>query len=216
MTEEFVPLSQLRQLIDNACNEGVEDLSLRRFLAQRAGSLHPGIGIQAGDPVEQLHQFVEAYIQQVPILLDDFRRIAIAAGVERELEAFINIAVSYFLQPLDITAEHKGLLKLMDAAYLAHRLIEEVNDRFLGNTGVPLASVDNTEANVVMHFLIGEKLANELDVAVHYSVEMLISQNALFRKESLLRYVAAKKQRQQQMREQGETPQQPVRLSLDG
>lgn len=197
MNSEFVPLTELRQTIVSACNEGLHDLSLRRFLAGRAQSMHRSIGVGDGDPVESLYLFVRDYINQVPDVLEDFQRISIAAGVETELEAFQNIAVDYFLHPLSLTAEHKGLLKLMDAAYLAHRLIEEVNDRFISHAGVSIATVDNTEANVVMHFLIGEQFANELDVAVHYSIEMLISQNALFSKESLKLYVAARKRRQQ-------------------
>lgn len=193
MNDEPDSLLELRQSIDDAFSENMNDISLHRFLATRAKTMHRGIGFADGDQVELLQQFVQRYIKQVPEMLGHFQKISIAAGVENELEAFFNIAIDYFLQPLEITASHRGLLKIMDAAYLAHRLIEEVNDRFISNAGVSISPVDNTEDNVVMHFLIGETLANELDLAVHYSVEMLISQNALFSKHSLMLYVEAQK-----------------------
>lgn len=193
MNDEPALLSELRQSIDDAFNESMNDVSLHRFLSSRAKAMHRGIGFADGDQVAHLQQFVQRYIKQVPEVLGHFHKISIAAGVEDELEAFLNIAIDYFLQPLEITASHRGLLKIMDAAYLAHRLIEEVNDRFISNAGVSISPVDNTEENVVMHFLIGETLANELDLAVHYSVEMLISQNALFSKQSLMLYADAQK-----------------------
>ncbi|MBB6520137.1 hypothetical protein [Pseudoteredinibacter isoporae] len=201
MNDELVPLSELRQAIDIALSESMNDVSLHRFLASRAKTMHRSIGFADGDQVELLQQFVHRYIQQVPEVLDHFHKISVAAGVEDELEAFLNIAIDYFLQPLEITASHRGLLKIMDAAYLTHRLIEEVNDRFLSNAGVSISPIDNTEDNVVMHFLIGETLANELDLAVHYSVEMLISQDALFSKHSLMLYVDAQKYNQNNAQE---------------
>ncbi|GAA6151448.1 hypothetical protein [Pseudoteredinibacter isoporae] len=201
MNDELVPLSELRRAIDVAFSESMNDVSLHRFLASRAKTMHRSIGFADGDQVELLQQFVHRYIKQVPDVLDHFHKISVAAGVESELEAFLNIAIDYFLQPLDITASHRGLMKIMDAAYLAHRLIEEVNDRFMSNAGVSISPIDNTEDNVVMHFLIGETLANELDLAVHYSVEMLISQDALFSKHSLMLYVEAQKCSQKKARE---------------
>ena len=200
MNDELVSLSELRLAIDAAFSESSNDVSLHRFLASRAKTMHRGIGFGDGDQVELLQEFVHRYIKQVPDVLAHFHKISLAAGVEDELEAFLHIAIDYFLQPLEITASHRGLLKIMDAAYLAHRLIEEVNDRFIGNAGVSISPIDNTEDNVVMHFLIGESLANELDLAVHYSVEMLISQNALFSKQSLMLYVEAQKQNQRKQR----------------
>lgn len=201
MNDELVPLSELRQAIDIAFSESMNDVSLHRFLASRAKTMHRSIGFADGDQVELLQQFVQRYIKQVPDVLEHFHKISLAAGVEDELEAFLNIAIDYFLQPLDITESHLGLLKIMDAAYLAHRLIEEVNDRFISNAGVSISPIDNTEDNVVMHFLIGETLANELDLAVHYSVEMLISQDALFSKHSLMLYVEAQKCNQSKQKE---------------
>lgn len=215
MSCEKHTLVELKQMIDSACNEGLHDLSLRRFLASKAETMHRSIGLNDGDPVDVLQEFVRGYILQVPTVLEDFYKISMAADIDKEMDAFFNIAIDYFLQPLDLTAQHKGLLKLMDAAYLSHRLIEEINDQFMSSCGLAIAPVDNTESNVVMHFLIGESLANELDIAVHYSVEMLVGQQKqLFSKDSLLQYVQIQKQVRKQNNGLPEKEAGDVRLSL--
>lgn len=58
--------------------------------------------------------------------------------------------------------QEKSLLRLMGSAY-AHRLIEEINDRYLLETGQIFIPSDMTTANLIMHQLIGEPFANQLD-----------------------------------------------------
>lgn len=215
MNNDLASLTQLRHLISAALSESRNDASLQRFLASKASSVHSMIELGEGDQIEQLECFVQSYIEQIPQLLEHFHTIALAAGVETELKAFTNIAIDYFLHPLEITSDHGGLLKIMDAAYLAQRLIEEVNDRFISNAGVSICPIDNTEANVVMHFLIGESFANELDLAVHYSVEMLIHNNSLFSKKSLRLYADAQQHNQAKQTKQSQPHDENiVRLAL--
>jgi len=95
------------------------------------------------------------------------------AGIYEQAQVFIEIAEDYFLKPPDVVREHAGLQALIDEAYLAHRLIEEINDQVMVDCGLPLAPIDMTVSNIVVHDLLGETFANELDLAVHYSVEAL-------------------------------------------
>jgi len=44
---------------------------------------------------------------------------------------------------------HEGLDGLLDEAYLAHRLVEEVNDLYIKHFGQPLIPADTTVANVI-------------------------------------------------------------------
>ncbi|EGH01307.1 hypothetical protein PSYAE_04910 [Pseudomonas amygdali pv. aesculi str. 0893_23] len=62
----------------------------------------------------------------------------------------------------------------MDEAYLAHRLVEEVNDLYIKHFGQPLIPSNTTVASVIAHQLIGEQFANQLDEAVHHAVDKLL------------------------------------------
>jgi hypothetical protein len=77
----------------------------------------------------------------------------------------------------------------MDEAYLAHRLIEEVNDRFMLRTSIPLVPVDMTMSNLIVHSLIGEPFANELDEAVHYTVDRTMLKQHVYESEEFKAYV---------------------------
>ena len=76
---------------------------------------------------------------------------------------------------------------LLDEAYLAHRLVEEVNDRYITHLGQPLIPLDTTVANVIAHQLIGEPFANQLDEAVHHAVDELLDEQ-VFQQDSVQEY----------------------------
>jgi hypothetical protein len=181
-------LSRIKALIQQTNSEQQYSWALEKFLRSQSSKLHRSIDTGAGDPVESLIGFVRQYINSSPIDLAEFKRNTIEANIEGETEVLFNIATDYFLKPLDITDQHTGLLMLMDAAYLSHRLLEEINDHFLANSGITLSDTDNTHANLIMHSLIGENFANELDTAVYYSTEIMMADTRLFRKPSFLQF----------------------------
>ena len=88
------------------------------------------------------------------------------------------IAEHFFLQPPALLQGHEGLDGLLDEAYLAHRLVEEVNDLYIKHFGQPLIPVDITVANVIAHQLIGEAFANQLDEAVHHAVDEMLNEDS--------------------------------------
>ncbi len=73
---------------------------------------------------------------------------------------------------------HEGLESLLDEAYLAHRLVEEVNDLYIKHFGQPLIPSNTTVASVIAHQLIGEQFANQLDEAVHHAVDELLDEES--------------------------------------
>jgi hypothetical protein len=75
-------------------------------------------------------------------------------------------------------AGHVGLDSLLDEAYLAHRLVEEVNDLYIKHFGQPLIPLDMTVANLIAHQLIGEEFANQLDEAVHHAVDEMLNEDS--------------------------------------
>lgn len=187
-------LTQIRQLIDSAKEYELASPQLTRLLRMRALYLHDAIKLPADEAEKLLAEFVVRYVAQVPEFIEAISEITKEAGIFEGILPLLNIASDYFLAPPDIIGNHSHLEALLDEAYLAHRLLEEVNDRFIGYCGIPLAPMDMTRANVIAHELIGEPYANELDQAVLFSAELLLNQYG-FAGESFKHYIALHKSR---------------------
>ncbi len=156
-------------------------------------NMHIAIQLPKEDASASLMRFVIAYIEHVPDLIDAARAITEEANIQACAEPFLKLAEDYFLKPPEIVAGHIGLHELMDEAYLAHRLIEEVNDRYMVRTSIPLVPIDMTMSNLIVHSLIGEPFANELDEAVHYTVERAMMKEYVYDSAEFKAYVAQHK-----------------------
>ena len=187
-------LTRIRQLIENAKQHELASPQLNRLLRARAQHLHDAIKLPHAEAEQLLAKFVVRYIAQVPEFIEAISEITQEAGIFDGILPLLNIASDYFLAPPDIIGNHSQLEALLDEAYLAHRLLEEVNDRFIGYCGIPLAPMDMTRANIIAHELIGEPYANELDQAVLFSAELLLNQYS-FAGESFKHYIALHKSR---------------------
>lgn len=185
---------QIRNLIlDAKQQEGVSS-QLMQLLGERVHHLHDAIKLPSKEAEALLAHFVMRYIGQVPEFIEAISEIAKEAGIYEGVAPLLHIASDYFLTPPMIIGHHSQLEALLNEAYLAHRLLEEVNDRFIGYCGIPLAPMDMTRANVVAHELIGEPFANELDQAVLFSAELLLDQCS-FSGENFQHYIALHKHR---------------------
>lgn len=187
-------LIHIRQLIDTAKQRDSASAQLSQLLSARTHHLHEAIKLPTQEAEQLLAEFVIRYIAQVPEFIEAISEITKEAGIFEGILPLLNIASDYFLAPPDIIGQHAQLEALLDEAYLAHRLLEEVNDRFIGYCGIPLAPMDMTRANVIAHELIGEPYANELDQAVLFSAEILLNQYS-FAGESFKHYIALHKSR---------------------
>jgi hypothetical protein len=161
---------------------------LHHLLQQQLPQLHNAIQLPEEDSVSALADFVTRYIEHVPDFIEAIEHLTEQAGLYEHASVFLKIAKDYFLQPPTIVEGHSGMDALMDEAYLAHRLMEEINDRFIGRCGIPLAPMDMTRSNLIIHHLIGEPFANELDMAVQYSVELLMNQDKVFSTKQFQQY----------------------------
>lgn len=168
----------LREQIQRAHEHEQATGQLTQQLAQQLPGLHPSIRFDGGDPKAALAHFVSAYIGQVPDLLDAAAEVAAEAGIERHIKPVLKIAEDYFFKPPRIMDNHEGLDCLLDEAYLAHRLVEEVNDLYIRHFSQPLIPLDTTVANLIAHQLIGETFANQLDEVVHHSVDNLVDEDS--------------------------------------
>ncbi len=67
-----------------------------------------------------------------------------------------------------------GLEALLDEAFLAHRLLEEVNDHHIRHLQRPLLPLDMTEANIIVHHLLGDEFATRLEQLVQFTAAQLL------------------------------------------
>src|SRR5690606_41016859 len=71
--------------------------------------------------------------------------------------------------------------------YLAHRMVEEDNDRYVAHGGESMIPMNNTRANLIVHELLGEDYANRLDSAVFEAVAGLLPET-VFESPAFLAY----------------------------
>ena len=167
-------IAALRERIDSALQHETEHGTLAAELAARIDGLHRAIRLPSADAPGTLLRFVRAYVDEVPELVEAAASVATEAGIDAQIKPVLRLAEEFFLNPPQVMEGHDGLEALLDEAYLAHRLVEEVNDRYIAHFGQPLIPLDTTVANLVAHQLIGEPFANQLDAAVHHASETLL------------------------------------------
>lgn len=186
-------INALKDTIRLAVLQENETGSLRSLLERQLPLLHRAIHLPEENPVDTLLQLVERYISNVPECIEAINDVTHEANISEYTDILLNIAADYFLHPPQLLDGHAGLYGLMGEAYLAHRLMEEINDRFIGHCGIPLAPLDMTQSNLIIHQLIGEPFANELDLAIQYSLEVCSAKEHVFKQASFLAYVEERK-----------------------
>ena len=167
-------IARIRTLVQQARERDASSGQLTTLLESRAQHLHGAIKLPARQSTALLASFVVRYIEQVPNFIEAITHIAQEAGIYQRVEPLLNIACDYFLSPPDIVNGHSQLGSLLDEAYLAHRLVEEVNDRYVAHGGESLIPMNNTRANLIVNALLGEEYANRLDAAVYEAVAELL------------------------------------------
>lgn len=177
----------LRSLIQHAHQHEAISGLLRQQLEAQLERLHPAIQLPDVDALTVMARFVAAYIDQVPEMLEAAASVAEEAGIREQILPVLKVAETFFIQPPALLEGHQGLNALLDEAYLAHRLVEEVNDRYISHLGQVLIPLDTTMANLIAHQLIGEPFANQLDEAVHHAVDGLLNE-AIFQRASVQAY----------------------------
>lgn len=125
---------------------------------------------------QQLLDFISLYIRSVPNLLNDLKMVATKKNLIRSVQPLIDIALEFFKLPSHTLGRRSGLTALMVKAYLAHRLLEEVNDACMFHTGTAIIPMDMSFTNTIIHTLIGEPFANDMDQLVDESVKKLFKQ----------------------------------------
>lgn len=187
---------QIQTSVAQACESELCERDLAAFLQSHLHNLHHIIGLPEENAHEALLNFVKNYIKHAPELLYAISHIAKQSGFYELIVSFLDIAEDYFIGELSefgFEANPSYLLNLLDEAYLTHRLIEELNDRISMQMGSSLVPTDMTYANLIVHNILGEKFANELDSAVHYAIEVLFENSSFKENQELKRYIDSAK-----------------------
>ncbi len=177
---------KVRDIIAGAVARELADGLLRQRFELELDNLCTCLVLPKKDPAGQLLQFVQRYIEHVPDFLDAIHKACENTDSWAYVAPFLNIAEDLFLMPPPQLAAEEGLQILMDEAYLAQRLFEEVNDRHLAYVGVALLPLDMTRANIIVHHLVGDGLANQLDLLVQNTVARLLDRELLLRRATSL------------------------------
>lgn len=115
--------------------------------------------------------FIITYIDRVPYVLEaTYSRIKNTNG-DKQVYAILSFAEDLLVQVPQKNLRSSGLVELLDDAYIVHRLVEEVSDHYHAQYRINIAPMNTTTANVLVHQLIGEPFANELDAAVQFTIE---------------------------------------------
>ena len=164
----------IRAKISAAVTAEAENGRLRRRIEQQLPLLRSKLVLPEQEPVVALLRFITDYIESVPGCLQLVAAVSKQMGFYAYAAPFLEMAQDYFLNPPPELPSDNGLEGLLDEAFLGHRLLEEVNDHHIRHLQRPLLPVDMTEANVIVHHLLGDALANSLDQKVNHTAAQLL------------------------------------------
>lgn len=173
-------VATIRQVIAEANTAEAHTGALRCYFERRLQALMARLELPEQNPIDALVEFTRKYIEYVPEFLEQVAEHARSAGLEKQVAPFLHMAEDFFLAPPGDLDGESDLHALLDEAFLAQRLIEEVNDRLLRTCGRPLVDVDMTRANIIAHHLVGEPLATRLELLVDHSLGLVGQSDDLF------------------------------------
>lgn len=172
----------IRQIIEAALTQESASRQLSQSLADRLPELRTKLMLPDTEPVDALMAFVIDYVESVPGSLKLVTAVSKQLGFYDYAAPFLHMAEDYFLQPPEELPVDGGLEALLDEAFLAHRLLEEVNDHHIRQLQRPLLPVDMTEANTIVHHLLGDEFATRLEQLVQFTASQLLQREYVWEK----------------------------------
>ena len=159
-------LAEIKSRIAQATEHERATGALRGKLAEELTGLKRVLVLEGPEPLDAMMAFITGYIESVPGSISLVTAVSKRLGFYDYAAPFLAMAEDYFLHPPEDVASTQGLEPLLDEAFLAHRLLEEVNDQHIRHLQRPLLPIDMTEANIIAHHLLGDTLATRLEQLV--------------------------------------------------
>lgn len=160
--------------IDNALNQALAakegEQSLQRFIAVFHRKHPTLLVVEHGTPERRLTAMLIHYCRLLPILLEEARNVTANDENAGDFDPLYDLVAEFFssLEPGRLAF---GILGILDKVYFGHRLLEEWHDRRRLHTQCAALSWDTSLSNLLVHTLIGDAYANELDAAVMEIIE---------------------------------------------
>jgi hypothetical protein len=173
-------LASIREIISAALAQEEQTGALRNSFEQQIPQLQEKLLLPQQNPVDALMSFSTSYIRSVPAGLRLVTAVSKRQGFFEYAAPFLHMAEDYFLHPPEELPDNATLGALLDEAFLAHRLLEEVNDHHVRKLGRPLLPVDMTEANIIVHHLLGEEFAMRLEELVQFTASQLFGKEYIW------------------------------------
>ena len=136
------------------------------YLNERVKHLHHSISLHENDGTAVLATFIERYMALAPDFVTAFNDFLNSANISGEIARQVITARDFIEVPVGIVSSEEGLEAQIYQAYLAHRLLEELNETLKAIYGCPIIPVDMTRSNLIVHHIIGEPFANQIDGAI--------------------------------------------------
>jgi hypothetical protein len=159
------------------------------YFNERAANLHHSISLREDDGTAALASFIKHYVELAPDFITSFEDFLCSAEIIGEIDQQVKTAREFLDVPLEIISIEERLEANMYQAYLAHRVLEELNDVLKINYNCPIIPIDMTRSNLIVHHIIGEPFANQIDSAIQLLNKKLIS--AIARDASLERKISS-------------------------
>lgn len=160
-------MNSLRQMLAEARRLELLTGSFELSLQNSCNPLHPAIELPSQGQYGVMVKFVSDYIEQVATLIESMGEQARNLGLRDAAWPTLRTALVCCSRISDLSIhgreQQAKLRQLMEQAYLAQRLLEEVDDLFALWCGIRLMPYDTTRASLIIHQLIGEPHANQLD-----------------------------------------------------
>jgi hypothetical protein len=173
-------LFAIREIIAAALRHEAATGELRAALGRRMPALRTTLVLPEDAPLDALMEFITRYVRSVPGCLRLVAAVSRRRGFHGYAAPFLAMAEDYFLCPPGEVLASEGLGALLDEAFLAQRLLEEVNDHHVRHLQQPLLPVDMTEANIIVHHLLGDAFASRLEQLVQHTAQRLLDREYLW------------------------------------
>lgn len=144
------------------------------YLNERVKHLHHSINLRENDGTAALASFIERYVELVPEFTQAFEDFLRGSNIGGEIERQVTTAKEFLDVPVTVVSSEETLEAHMYQAYLAHRLLEELNDLLSANYNCSVIPVDMTRSNLIVHHIIGEPFANQIDGAIQLLNDKLL------------------------------------------
>jgi hypothetical protein len=156
-------VTQIKKKISDAIQHENRWGDFRAKLSPRMTELSLKLEFRNEPALDTVMDFLTDYVRSVPGSLNLVKAFSKQLGFHAYAAPFLHLAEDYFLNPPADIPQEPGLEPLLDEAFLAHRLLEEVNDQHIRHLQRPLLPLDLTEANIIVHHLLGDTLAIRLE-----------------------------------------------------